>query len=298
MYAVPSSLVLDDSNILTDRSLDQLSPPQEVQKKRKSQRNFLGLRKYATLIKIDVIGAAVAILRTRVEVVQEADILARTLRLEITKSKEKLNTREQLHLFQLTQACMDGGLLGSLLVDKMRQQNMIGAIDRIIFAARDEAALIAARGEQTKITMDHFEGAINKIIGGLEKKHKVGNVDHLVENLCTVWIGRMHLHPNVVRYDRPLISSSRPNVAPRPTVNSVSRPSANGASSFVSVLKVASWFSQLRTAQSDFVSRERIVWIDIEGVPLHAWSRPTFSKIGSRWGEVLELEDNKDDCFA
>ncbi|GJV08791.1 RNA-directed DNA polymerase, eukaryota [Tanacetum coccineum] len=58
---------------------------------------------------------------------------------------------------------------------------------------------------------------------------------------------------------------------------------------------VASWFSQLRTAQSDFVSRERIVWIDIEGVPLHAWSRPTFSKIGSRWGEVLELEDNKDD---
>ncbi|GKC74495.1 RNA-directed DNA polymerase, eukaryota, partial [Tanacetum coccineum] len=211
---------------------------------------------------------------------------------------------------------------------------------------------------------------------------KVGNVDRLVENLCTIWIGRMHLHANVVRYDRPPISSSRPNVAPRPTVKSVSRPSANGASSFVSVLKgnpntinhistspamvlddeclverdldnfvlgevkdfssinnllillsnegfqhvrlvylgglwvmielpsietktrfmkhvgVASWFSQLRTAQSDFVSRERIVWIDIEGVPLHAWSRPTFSKIGSRWGEVLELEDNKDDCFA
>ncbi|GJZ72968.1 RNA-directed DNA polymerase, eukaryota [Tanacetum coccineum] len=66
---------------------------------------------------------------------------------------------------------------------------------------------------------------------------KVGNVDHLVENLCTLWIGRMHLHANVVRYDRPPISSSRPNVAPRPTVKFVSRPSANGASSFVSVLK-------------------------------------------------------------
>ncbi|GJZ95576.1 RNA-directed DNA polymerase, eukaryota [Tanacetum coccineum] len=51
-------------------------------------------------------------------------------------------------------------------------------------------------------------------------------------------------------------------------------------------------------AQPDFVPRERIVWIDIEGVPLHAWSRPTFSKIGSRWGEVIELEDNKEDCFA
>ncbi|GKA52728.1 RNA-directed DNA polymerase, eukaryota [Tanacetum coccineum] len=43
----------------------------------------------------------------------------------------------------------------------------------------------------------------------------------------------------------------------------------------------------------NFVMGERIVWIDIEGVPLHAWSRPTFSKIGSRWGEVIELEDNQ-----
>ncbi|GKD88490.1 RNA-directed DNA polymerase, eukaryota, partial [Tanacetum coccineum] len=66
---------------------------------------------------------------------------------------------------------------------------------------------------------------------------KVGNVDRLVENLCTLWIGRMHLHANVVRYDRPPISSSRLNVAPRPTIKSVSRPSANGASSFVLVLK-------------------------------------------------------------
>ncbi|GJZ88607.1 RNA-directed DNA polymerase, eukaryota [Tanacetum coccineum] len=75
-------------------------------------------------------------------------------------------------------------------------------------------------------------------------------------------------------------------------------PSIETKTRFMKHVGVASWFSQLRTAQSDFVSRERIVWIDIEGVPLHAWSRPTFSKIGSRWGEVLELEDNKDDCFA
>nr|GEY80979.1 RNA-directed DNA polymerase, eukaryota [Tanacetum cinerariifolium] len=67
---------------------------------------------------------------------------------------------------------------------------------------------------------------------------------------------------------------------------------------FMKHVGVASWFSQLRMTQSDFVSRERIVWIDIEGVPLHAWSRPTFSNIGSRWGEMLELKDNKEDCFA
>ncbi|GJY93663.1 RNA-directed DNA polymerase, eukaryota, nucleotide-binding alpha-beta plait domain protein [Tanacetum coccineum] len=48
---------------------------------------------------------------------------------------------------------------------------------------------------------------------------KVDNVDRLVGNLCTLWIGRMHLHANVARFDRPPIHSS------------------NGASSFASVLK-------------------------------------------------------------
>ncbi|GKC17918.1 ribonuclease H-like domain-containing protein, partial [Tanacetum coccineum] len=61
---------------------------------------------------------------------------------------------------------------------------------------------------------------------------------------------------------------------------------------------VSSWFHQICSAQLDFVAKERIVWIDIEGVPLHAWSRATFTKICSRWGEVMELEENKVDFFA
>ncbi|GJZ53187.1 hypothetical protein Tco_0608072 [Tanacetum coccineum] len=31
---------------------------------------------------------------------------------------------------------------------------------------------------------------------------------------------------------------------------------------------------------------------------MHAWSSNTFHKIGSMWGEVLELGDCKDECFA
>ncbi|GJX90595.1 RNA-directed DNA polymerase, eukaryota, nucleotide-binding alpha-beta plait domain protein [Tanacetum coccineum] len=58
---------------------------------------------------------------------------------------------------------------------------------------------------------------------------KVDNVDRLVGNLCTLWIGRMHLHANVARFDLPLIHSSRPNIS--------TRPAANGASSFALVLK-------------------------------------------------------------
>ncbi|XP_058109608.1 ATP-dependent zinc metalloprotease FTSH 10, mitochondrial-like [Magnolia sinica] len=37
----------------------------------------------------------------------------------------------------------------------------------------NEAALIAARNEQSQVTMEHFESAIDRIIGGLEKKNKV-----------------------------------------------------------------------------------------------------------------------------
>lgn len=37
----------------------------------------------------------------------------------------------------------------------------------------NEAALIAARSDQLKVTLEHFEGAIDRIIGGLEKKNRV-----------------------------------------------------------------------------------------------------------------------------
>nr|GEZ35079.1 RNA-directed DNA polymerase, eukaryota [Tanacetum cinerariifolium] len=68
---------------------------------------------------------------------------------------------------------------------------------------------------------------------------------------------------------------------------------------FMQHVGVASWFSRLCNAQSDFVSRKRIVWVDIEGVPLHAWSLSTFNKIGSRWGEdVVEVMYCSDDEFV
>ncbi|PKI48694.1 hypothetical protein CRG98_030911 [Punica granatum] len=37
----------------------------------------------------------------------------------------------------------------------------------------NEAALIAARGESKEVTLEHFEAAIDRIIGGLEKKNRV-----------------------------------------------------------------------------------------------------------------------------
>ncbi|GKA40723.1 RNA-directed DNA polymerase, eukaryota [Tanacetum coccineum] len=188
---------------------------------------------------------------------------------------------------------------------------------------------------------------------------KVPNLVRLVENLCTIWIGRHHLYANQVRFERP-----HPNFPPlkkaygasplNPNSSGFSQPKrragsyasmVNGASlvvngnsispfpALVTILSdesfpdinllylggmwvllefdmeetkvklmqhtgVNSWFQLIRDAESDFVCDERIVWVDIEGVPLHAWSRETFMKIGKKWGEVVDLEENGDSSFG
>nr|GFB52818.1 RNA-directed DNA polymerase, eukaryota, reverse transcriptase zinc-binding domain protein [Tanacetum cinerariifolium] len=45
---------------------------------------------------------------------------------------------------------------------------------------------------------------------------------------------------------------------------------------------VNSWFHVFQAVIHDFVSDERVVWVDIEGVPLNVWSRETFLEIGKK----------------
>ncbi|GKB63926.1 RNA-directed DNA polymerase, eukaryota [Tanacetum coccineum] len=61
---------------------------------------------------------------------------------------------------------------------------------------------------------------------------------------------------------------------------------------------VKSWFHVIQDAVHDFVSDERIVWVDIEGIPLNVWSCETFMRIGKKWGETLDIEDNVDSSFG
>ncbi|GJU31675.1 RNA-directed DNA polymerase, eukaryota, partial [Tanacetum coccineum] len=61
---------------------------------------------------------------------------------------------------------------------------------------------------------------------------------------------------------------------------------------------VKSWFHVIQDAVHDFVSDERIVWVDIEGIPINVWSRETFMRIGKKWGETLDIEDNVDSSFG
>ncbi|GJT69862.1 nucleotide-binding alpha-beta plait domain-containing protein [Tanacetum coccineum] len=66
---------------------------------------------------------------------------------------------------------------------------------------------------------------------------------------------------------------------------------------FKSHVGVGSWFSSLEYASNTFFIDERVVWVDIEGVPLKVWTTNTFNKISSKCGEMLFEEDKKNVCL-
>ncbi|KAL4329277.1 hypothetical protein AHAS_Ahas13G0284000 [Arachis hypogaea] len=43
-------------------------------------------------------------------------------------------------------------------------------------------------------------------------------------------------------------------------------------------------------------SESRRVWLECYGVPLHAWSKNTFCRIGEQWGEVVECDKLMEAC--
>ena len=49
------------------------------------------------------------------------------------------------------------------------------------------------------------------------------------------------------------------------------------------------WVKNLRNWSVGFRAEERLTWLKIVGVPLHAWRQDIFSEIGSRWGHTLEF---------
>ncbi|GKB00187.1 RNA-directed DNA polymerase, eukaryota, partial [Tanacetum coccineum] len=200
-------------------------------------------------------------------------------------------------------------------------------------------------------------------------------MDRLIGNLCTLWVGRFHLHANAVRYERPSkpippannFSSYSPkhNVSYATAVNNTKPPNRfsvldlhalvlddtcgnvgdfsrhvmarvkdfNSIPNLKMILTkegfgetrlsylgglwvmielnnvetqkellhhtgAKSWFQELQAATSDFVSNERIVWVDIEGIPLSGWSHATFSRIGKKWGDVMDIEESTGSLFA
>ncbi|GKD65803.1 RNA-directed DNA polymerase, eukaryota, reverse transcriptase zinc-binding domain protein, partial [Tanacetum coccineum] len=58
-----------------------------------------------------------------------------------------------------------------------------------------------------------------------------------------------------------------------------------------------SWFSQIHLASSDFTIDGRVTWVEIKGIPLKMWSKNTFSRVASKWGALLDVDDQEDGHF-
>nr|GFA17983.1 hypothetical protein CTI12_AA191580 [Tanacetum cinerariifolium] len=53
---------------------------------------------------------------------------------------------------------------------------------------------------------------------------RVVDMDRLIGNLCTLWVGRFHSHANVVRYERPIKSSTSKRVTAEKPPSSFNHP--------------------------------------------------------------------------
>nr|GEX13663.1 RNA-directed DNA polymerase, eukaryota [Tanacetum cinerariifolium] len=62
-------------------------------------------------------------------------------------------------------------------------------------------------------------------------------------------------------------------------------------------VSVASWFSQIIEASTNFEVEGRIAWVEVEGVPFKLWSGNTFFRIANKWGKLLDVDDQEETCF-
>nr|GEU46190.1 hypothetical protein [Tanacetum cinerariifolium] len=160
---------------------------------------------------------------------------------------------------------------------------------------------------------------------------KVLNAESLIASMSNVRIGKLRLHSNVARFQRftkkvipqadnvkvaPVAASHIPKVSPCSNSHSYANVAkSTGAKSskdvnewsdyvlfeftsgdvrnkFLNHKGVATWFSSLKPWHDDFSIEERLIWLEIEGVPLRAWEKDTFSSIAKKWGELLFMDDS------
>nr|GEX17506.1 nucleotide-binding alpha-beta plait domain-containing protein [Tanacetum cinerariifolium]GEZ08378.1 nucleotide-binding alpha-beta plait domain-containing protein [Tanacetum cinerariifolium]GEZ08672.1 nucleotide-binding alpha-beta plait domain-containing protein [Tanacetum cinerariifolium] len=188
---------------------------------------------------------------------------------------------------------------------------------------------------------------------------KIANVEWLVNNLCTIWLGMFRLHVNIARFQRkPLIQNTSQSLKIQVNKHGQGevqmKKASNGyAGSFAHAVKkginlhheelesklalvlddsclnqndmsttlmgkvkVFDSLSNLKPvlankgfddiklkymgglwATHNIFIDERVIRLDIEGVPIKVWTINTFTKIASKWGELLHDEDQEELCF-
>ncbi|KAK9077848.1 hypothetical protein SSX86_006186 [Deinandra increscens subsp. villosa] len=60
----------------------------------------------------------------------------------------------------------------------------------------------------------------------------------------------------------------------------------------------ASLFAEIRQVSEEFCIDEKLVWIEIRGLPLLAWSNAVFRQIAWRWGKTFCVDNDRDEPMA
>nr|GEY42895.1 RNA-directed DNA polymerase, eukaryota, nucleotide-binding alpha-beta plait domain protein [Tanacetum cinerariifolium] len=144
---------------------------------------------------------------------------------------------------------------------------------------------------------------------------KVFNLERLIENLCTIWMGSFRLHVNKVLFEREQKPRAHSNDK-RPGVFRAHVPAATKSGNntglwvlieldsldviekFRNHVGVGSWFSTIKSTCNSFVYDERIVWVSLEGLPIRAWTTNTFSKVAPKRGDLVVWEDSEENSLS
>nr|GEY18582.1 RNA-directed DNA polymerase, eukaryota [Tanacetum cinerariifolium] len=139
----------------------------------------------------------------------------------------------------------------------------------------------------------------------------VFDVQRLVGNLETVWIDRHKLQANIARFQRSKANSSHSEGKTLGgDVESKSQAamvlddecliSRDLSKALMCRVKVFAYLTNLRVTlknEVDFQLPKRIAWVEVEGVPFKLWSSKTFCHIANKWGDLLDVDDEDDNCF-
>ncbi|GJZ76255.1 RNA-directed DNA polymerase, eukaryota, reverse transcriptase zinc-binding domain protein [Tanacetum coccineum] len=60
----------------------------------------------------------------------------------------------------------------------------------------------------------------------------------------------------------------------------------------LTISKFRQCFPSLKPWHDDFLVEERLVWLEVEGVPIHAWDNAVFRSICNKWGDMLFSDDS------
>ncbi|GJZ09338.1 RNA-directed DNA polymerase, eukaryota [Tanacetum coccineum] len=67
--------------------------------------------------------------------------------------------------------------------------------------------------------------------------------------------------------------------------------------SFLNHKGMHNWLSRVIPWLRSFVPRERLIWLNIEGIPLVAWSLDSLKRVAKNWGEVVYLDEEQEDNY-